>query len=321
MIGTEPAGAQPGPASPAPRAVLQARMARILLVALLTVLAAAGLRGHIRLHGQAAPYQGDGIAVGAILEAVLAVLLAVLLIRGRRAPAAAVLAARLRDILRPVLITALAAVPVVLLLAVPLRTHSRSRTLPRQPGPTGLPGHPSARPAPHGSPPIHIPLPAVLYALLVIALIAGIVVCAVVLRRRQPAASYPEAAPVAGAQRAGLQAAVESGRSALRAIDDAQAAIIACYLSMEQSLAGAGAARDAADSPDELLAKAAGAGLIRGAAATRLTGLFCEARFSSHRLGADQRDAAREALRDLADDLAQGATPAGPAPAGPGGRQ
>jgi hypothetical protein len=300
MIGTEPAGAQPGPASPAPREVLQARMARILLVALLTVLAAAGLRGHIRLHGQAAPYQGDGIAVGAILEAVLAVLLAVLLIRGRRAPAAAVLAARLRDT---------------------LRTHSRSRTLPRQPGPTGLPGHPSARPAPHGSPPIHIPLPAVLYALLVIALIAGIVVCAVVLRRRQPAASYPEAAPDAGAQRAGLQAAVESGRSALRAIDDAQAAIIACYLSMEQSLAGAGAARDAADSPDELLAKAAGAGLIRGAAATRLTGLFCEARFSSHRLGADQRDAAREALRDLADDLAQGATPAGPAPAGPGGRQ
>jgi len=319
MIGTEPAGAQPEPASPAPRAVVQARMARILLVALLTALAAAGLRGHIRLHGQAAPYQGDGIAVGAILEAILAVLLAVLLIRGRRAPAAAVLAARLRDILRPVLITALAAVPVVLLLAVPLRTHSRPRTLPRQPGPTGLPVHPSARPAPHGSPPIHIPLPAVLYALLVIALIAGIVVCAVVLRRRQPAASYPEAALDAGAQRAGLQAAVKSGRSALRAIDDAQAAIIACYLSMERSLAGAGAARDAADTPDELLAKAAGAGLIRGAAATRLTGLFCEARFSSHRLGAHQRDAAREALRDLADDLAQVA--ARETPAGPGGRQ
>jgi Domain of unknown function (DUF4129) len=329
MIGSEPAGAQPGPASPAPRAAAQARVARILLVALLTALAAAGLRGHIRLHGQAAPYQGDGIAVGAILEAVLAVLLAALLIRGRRAPAAAVLAARLRGILRPLLITGLIAIPVVLVLAVPLRTHSRPRTLPHQPGPTGGPAHPSARPAPHGSTVVHIPLSAVLYALLVIVLIAGIVVCAVVLRRRQPAVSYPEAAPDAGAQRAGLQAAVESGRSALRAIDDAQAAIIACYLSMEQSLAGAGAARDAADSPDELLARAAGAGLIRGAAATRLTGLFCEARFSSHRLGPHQRDAARAALRDLADDLARGPAretpagepPAGPPPPRPGGRQ
>jgi Domain of unknown function (DUF4129) len=305
VTGMEPAGARPGPASPAPRAVTQARVARILLVALLTALAAAGLRGHIRLHGPAAPYQGDGIAVGAILEAVLATLLAVLLIRGRRAPAGAVLAARLRDILRPVLIAGLVAVPVALLLAVPLRTHPRPQTLPRQRGPTGPPVHPSGRPAPHGSPAIHIPLSAVLYALLVVALVAGIVMCAVVLRRRPPATSYPEAAPDAGAERAGLQAAVESGRRALRAVDDAQAAIIACYLSMERTLAGAGAARDAADSPDELLAKAAGAGLIRGAAATRLTALFCEARFSSHRLGPHQRDSARAALHDLADDLAQ----------------
>lgn len=305
MIGREPAGAQPRPVSPPARAVAQARLTRILLAALLTTLAAAGLRGHIQLHGQAGPYRGDGIAVGAALEVALAVLLVALGIRSRRAPPTAALAARLRSILRPVLIAGLFAVPAVVLLAVPLRTSPRPATVPPRPVPPARSPLPSARPAPHGSAAIHIPVSAVLHTLLVIALIAGTVVCAFALRRRQSAASYPEAAPDADAERAGLRAAVESGSSALHAVDDAQAAIIACYVSMEQSLAGAGAPRAAADTPDELLARAAGAGLVRGAAAARLTRLFYEARFSSHRLGEEQRDAAREALRDLADDLAQ----------------
>jgi hypothetical protein len=313
MSGREPAGVQPTPASPGAKAVAQARAIRILLVALLTALAAAGLRGHIRLHSQPGPARGDGIAVGAILEAVLAMLLITLLIRGQRAPPGAALAARLRNVLRPLLIAGLVANPVVLLLAAPLRTHPRPLPAPVQPEPTAR-SSPTAHPGTRGAGAIHIPLAAVLYTLLVIALIAATAACAVALRRRQAAVSYPEAAPDADAQRVGLQAAVESGRSALRAFDDAQAAIIACYLSMEQSLASAGAVRDAADTPDELLARAAGAGLVRGAAATRLTRLFYEARFSSHQLGAEQRDKAREALRELADDLAQ-------SPAGPGGRQ
>src|ERR1035437_8395840 len=75
MIGSEPAGVQPAPASPGAKAVAQARAIRILLVALLTALAAAGLRGHIRLHSHAGPDRGDGIAAGAILEAVLAMLM------------------------------------------------------------------------------------------------------------------------------------------------------------------------------------------------------------------------------------------------------
>src|ERR1019366_9288177 len=123
MSGREPAGVQPAPASPGAKAVAQARAIRILLVALLTALAAAGLRGHIRLHSQAGPDRGDGIAVGAILEAVLAMLLIALLIRARRAPPGAALAARLRNVLRPLLIAGLVANPVVLLLATPLRTR------------------------------------------------------------------------------------------------------------------------------------------------------------------------------------------------------
>ena len=100
-----------------------------------------------------------------------------------------------------------------------------------------------------------------------------------------------------------LREAVESGLAALAELDDARAAIIACYLAMESSLAERGAARGAADTPDELLARAEAAGVVRGAASRRLTALFYEARFSSHPLGGGQRDAARQALGELAAEL------------------
>jgi hypothetical protein len=72
---------------------------------------------------------------------------------------------------------------------------------------------------------------------------------------------------------------------------------------MEQSLAGAGTARAVADTPDELLARAAGLGLVRTGAAARLTALFYEARFSSHPMLLAQRDEAQQALAELADSL------------------
>ena len=100
-----------------------------------------------------------------------------------------------------------------------------------------------------------------------------------------------------------LREAVESGRLAFAELDDARAAIIACYVAMERSLADQGAARGAADTPDELLARVISAGIVRGAAARRLTGLFYEARFSTHPLGRAERDAASAALDELAAEL------------------
>ena len=73
---------------------------------------------------------------------------------------------------------------------------------------------------------------------------------------------------------------------------------------METSLAERGTARDIAGTPGELMTRATEAGLIRGTAAGRLTELFYEARFSSHPLGRQQRDAAEQALDELAADLA-----------------
>jgi uncharacterized protein DUF4129 len=76
---------------------------------------------------------------------------------------------------------------------------------------------------------------------------------------------------------------------------------------MEESLARAGTARVAADTPDELLARAADQGLVRGNAAARLTALFYEARFSSHPMPLGQRDEAQRALAELADSLSDSA--------------
>jgi 3-methyladenine DNA glycosylase/8-oxoguanine DNA glycosylase len=101
-----------------------------------------------------------------------------------------------------------------------------------------------------------------------------------------------------------LREAVESGRAALARIDDARAAIIACYVAMELSLAERGTKRSLADTPDELLARAVAAGTVRGPAASRLTALFYEARFSTHPVESGQRAAANAALDELAEELA-----------------
>jgi hypothetical protein len=103
----------------------------------------------------------------------------------------------------------------------------------------------------------------------------------------------------------GLRDAVESGRAAFTEFDDTRAAIIACYVAMEGSLAERGTARAVADTPDELLSRATQTGLVHGPAARTLTGLFYEARFSSRPLAAGQRETARQALDELAAELAE----------------
>ena len=154
---------------------------------------------------------------------------------------------------------------------------------------------------------LHIPLGPILYALLIIAIVAAVVVSIWwSTRLRLPAAPLV----IEDVSTEELRAAVAEGRAALAGIDDARAAIIACYVAMERRLADRGTARGAADTPDELLARAVASGAVRGGAAGRLTALFYEARFSTHPLGAGQRDAASAALDELADELAAKPVPA-----------
>lgn len=94
-----------------------------------------------------------------------------------------------------------------------------------------------------------------------------------------------------------LTTALLAGRSALTG-DDPRTAIVACYAAMEASLVQAGVTRERSDSPSDLLRRATDRDLPGASArdAETLTALFREARFSSHRMTAQQLHAARSAL-------------------------
>jgi len=279
-------------------------LARVVLAALMVVLVLVGLRGGLARTSWSGPYQRDGIAISIAAEIVLAGLLAAVLVRGHRAPDD-FLAGRLRQVLRGVLLAALITIPVALLASARLRGRIQPpRPLPGRSVPPRLRPTVTARPHPPAA--LNLPVAEVFYALLSLALAAAIVACVVLLRRRlRSAGELPPEASLADddQDRAGLREAVASGQRALAVPGGTRAAIIACYVAMQRSLAAAGATRTEADTPGEFLARAAADGVVRGSAAGQLTGLFYEARFSGHEMTAAQRTAAERALRQLAADL------------------
>ena len=283
------------------------------LLVLLTLLVAVGLRvkltppvwsSHSKLY--------DMEAAGA-LEAVFIVLLLALALRRRRAPASEYLAAGLRAVLCWVL--ALGAVSLAAVLLA-LANVALPAVKPRQiaPSPIGrLPLLHGLRAPSGGGSGFHVPGREVLYGLVAAILVVAVVAAALIVMRRDRRPMAPEPGLPAQDYTRTVQDAVLGGRRALLLLDDARAAIIACYSAMEESLAQAGAARSSAETPDELLAKAAGLLLVSAGAAARLTSLFYEARFSSHHMGDSQKDAAEKALVELEEGLLRGrpAVPAG----------
>ena len=287
------------------------QIARLLPLVLLVVLVIAGLRGTVPSPGWTGPLKAYGVAIGFAVEVIFAVLLIVIRVRNAAARRAA--EARpytgadedikpsdaLRFTLNYVLAACMIAVGVVLISDLHLHFFAKPKfTAPKVPVIKGVPK------PPHNSstgPAFHIPVGPILYGLLVVALVAAVAISIWwSTRLRRPAAPLV----IADVSTEELREAVAEGRAALAGIDDARAAIIACYVAMERSLAERGAARAAADTPDELLARAVASGVVRGGAAGRLTTLFYEARFSTHPLGAGQRDAASAALDELAAELA-----------------
>jgi len=286
------AGRPPGAGQPRWTQWLPAS-ARFALPALLLLLVAAGLHGVAAATGWTGPYHTDGPVVGGVLEAVLLAALAAVAVRGRRGLGSGHVAPRLRMALTYLLGAAVLVIPLVLLVNTNLRFHTRPLRL-KVPEPLGTPHTPKALPPRSSS---SFPLAAVLYGLLV----AVIVLIVVLARRRDWLARH--ATGEFWDEPEELAQAVESGRAALRQLDDARAAIIACYSAMEGHLARAGTQRGVADTPDELLARAATTGLAHDSAARRLTALFYEARFSSHPMSRAQRNAAEQALTSLAAGL------------------
>lgn len=291
--------------------IARQQLARLLPLGLLVVLAFAGLRGVVPAPRWDGPLRAQGVAIGIALEVVLGVLLVITLRRDRAERNAA--AARpyseaddeiavpvaLRFALKWLLGGGMVAVAATLI----GNLHLHFLAKPQHPRPVTLPTPPVLLPKLHkASAPVHIPLGPILYGLLVLALAAAVAISLWWAARLRHLA-LPVQLPAAEMDADELREAVESGRLAFAELDDARAAIIACYLAMEGSLADRGAARGVADTPDELLARVVSGGIVRGGAARRLTGLFYEARFSTHPLGRAERDAASAALDELAAEL------------------
>ena len=281
----------------------------------------AGLRGAVTGPRWNGPLRHDSVVIGLVLEVILGVLLALTIRRRSRASRAATLSgalpddvpAKLRGVLIFVLGVGMIAVAVAIVISLHLRVASVAPPVP------SFSAKPTVKPTLKRAPSqagwnLGVPLSAILYALLIVALVAALVLAVWWSRRFRPSSGARHGDFIAEDPE-DLREAVESGRSALRTVDDARAAIIACYVAMENRLAERGAARAVADTPDELLARVTRSGLVRGAAAGRLTALFYEARFSSHPLGRGQRDAAERALDELAAALAEAAARTEPAQA------
>ncbi|MHB1596354.1 MAG: DUF4129 domain-containing protein [Streptosporangiaceae bacterium] len=282
--------------------------ARIAIAVLLIVVTMAGIQSVGPVVGPVLPGRGLLLAVGISAEVVLASLLIAL--HWHRAPAAARtgsgqvipdhdIGSVLRRILSRVLIALLIALPLAYLLS---RVQPRFRQVKRRAQPvSSARGHPRLVPA--GTYDLAL-LRYVLLGVLILALAVGLIW--LWLRRRQlrwlPRPDSPADEPIA-APADDLARAVQSGRDAIREVDDARAAIIACYAAMEESLARAGAGRAAAETPDELLARAIDDGMVAVRPARRLTGLFYEARFSSHPVPEASREQAVRALAELAATL------------------
>lgn len=179
-------------------------------------------------------------------------------------------------------------------------------------GPRPLPT-PSVHPRPHRGSVHHFGLFHVLLTIGLGLLALAVLVAAVLVWRALRARSRQAPAPGTpfedDDERELLAQAVDSGRRALLGGRDARAAVIACYAAMEESLAASGVVRHASDSPQDLLERAVADGLPAQGAATELTALFREARYSRHPMDDGHRDRAAAALAEIADRLAALAPP------------
>ncbi|MFH8439982.1 DUF4129 domain-containing protein [Streptomyces sp. NPDC018026] len=226
---------------------------------------------------------------------------------------------RLREAAAPLL---LAATSVIGVLALVLHRFSTGGNTTGPPPPLATQPAPSptlVTPPPrqrHGSTD-HSSLPLYLVLALLAAVAVVLVVVAVVRRLRRFGLRVPQRPGVPAAATPDddarlLLSAVDSGRRALAGPDDdARAAVIACYAAMEDALAASGVPRHASDSPADLLTRAAGTGFAPGPAAPRLTALFREARYSSHPMHGSHREAAADALEEIASLLRDRAADAG----------
>jgi Domain of unknown function (DUF4129) len=155
---------------------------------------------------------------------------------------------------------------------------------------TGGSGASSGRPS-HGSTGFVVPswLPWTVLGLVAVAVLAGVAV--LWLRRSRPGVAPPEASAT--------RAAVDAAIGALDAEADPRRAVIAAYGAMQRTLGEHGVARSPTEAPREYLQRVLVASQASEREAKTLTGLFEEARYSTHPIPERLREVALAALRSL----------------------
>jgi Domain of unknown function (DUF4129) len=146
------------------------------------------------------------------------------------------------------------------------------------------------------------PWPVIVGMVIAVAVVVGMTVWS---RRRRYADRSREPSP----HLARLLDSLAAGHAALTSSTDPRAAIIACYAAMERGFAAAGSAPADADTPAEVLARAADAGIIRSSSPAVLTGLFRRARYSAEPMTSADSGAAASALAQMRADLESGLEP------------
>ncbi len=293
---SRPDAVRPGSIRPDPT------RARLLLTGLLILIAIFGVRAlpaPAWYQSWRGPWHDQGTAVAIGTEVALAALLGALLRLRSRHPNTSWLAGRLRAWLTLFIPAAMIGCGVALLRFITL-PHFHLHPLRHRPQPPAPPAF-KASGIHRGlfSPAIATAIEYTVLALVIISLIIAMVYLVGRLRRivrRERLIVEADEADV-------VREAVEAGRTALTGVSDARLAIIACYLAMERSLGDAGTARAAAETADELLARATAAGLLRGESPAELTELFSAARFSRHEVPESARTRALAALNVILADL------------------
>ena len=277
---------------------------RVAAVAVLLAAAAIGLKSrgvfsHVA-NATTAALGGSTLAITlAVTEGVALVAFVVVLVSARRERAEPGQEKEYEDILRwwlkyPLFVLALAA------LAVPpylLYAHRRKG---------GLPAPPAQAPAFHPTTSQHpAPTAGGLVSILVGVGIAIGALLAVAIFTRWRSRERDGT----GAARRGLAARLAAATEALRQAEDPRQAIIACYAELERGFAAAGSAPRSADTPAEVLTRAASAGLVRSRSAAELTGLFRRARYSTQPMTTADAADAEHALDAMRAELDPGIRP------------